>query len=130
MTKKRIMNKQNPNDMKQIELQTVYLLVAQASLKGLSADEKAKVVKSARALRPLAERIDRFKDDAQKRADSPQEASAIIQKELMSDLSDPLPQESLLPAELIAKLTEANEAWNAAQIMLVEDCLRQPDDNH
>lgn len=108
--------------MKVFEAQQSYYLLSQAKLDGLTTDEKYKVLSVARSFKALAKDFEDFiKDTQEGEVKDKNEQNKIISAEAERVIEK---SSAVLEATVFDKLLEAN-AWNVAQVMLLEDCIKQ-----
>lgn len=106
--------------MKLYEVQQAYVVASKAELKGLTTDEKYKLIKNVRELKSKVNEFEEFIKDTQDKVTNVEEQNAILNKEAIKDVEVNIEK---MGKESFDKMLENNE-WNATQAVLMEDLLK------
>lgn len=107
-------------NMKLYEVQQAYVVAAKAELKGLTTDEKYKLIKNVRELKSKVNDFEEFIKDTQEKVTNVEEQNAILNKEATKDVEVNIEK---MGKESFDKMLENNE-WNATQACLMEDLFK------
>lgn len=106
-------------NMKLYEVQQAYVVAAKAELKGLTTDEKYKLIKNVRELKSKVNDFEEFIKDTQEKVTNVEEQNAILNKEATKDVEVNIEK----MGEAFDKMLENNE-WNATQASLMMDLFK------
>lgn len=105
--------------MKLVIAHQIYLILGQAELKGLTSDEKYKVITLAREFKKVSQEFEDFIKDTQESVKDRVELNSIIEKE--ADKNITISSDKL--GNIFDKLMDSNN-WNVAQILMLEDNIK------
>lgn len=105
--------------MKKYEARQAYIILSQAKLDGLTAEEKRKVINVARSMKKASDDFEDFIKETQEKVKDAGEANTIISQEAETEAK--LNIEKL--GETFDKMVD-NNSWNVAQIILLEDFVK------
>lgn len=108
--------------MKIFECQQLYLILGKAELDNMSVDEKYKVITLAREFKKISQDFEDFIKDSQENIKDSSELNLVIDKEANRSIETSYTK---LSKEVFDKLITSNTKWNVAQLLMLEDFIKE-----